>query len=430
MVGIKTASTGPRRITLLAISKLQKQARSVGKEQYVWDTDVRGFGCRASPNGRLSWCFQYWKGGVGGKSERISFGAVSLDEARANAEKLRADVNNASAGNGAYPVTRKKQRLIDQKAELQSPPLSECLSIYLRKNSTGNRYWKETKQYLERLITLLGENTKARDITKNDIRRIIDSYEDIGQHGAARLHFAAIRPFFRFLVTRDIISVSPVDTLPAPRICAPRDRVLTDDEIRLVWQATDELSYPFGPWYKILLLTAQRRNEVAGMQWCEIDLENGLWIVPKERTKNHVLHTVHLSPLACEIIKSIRAIKNPQASKTRAKEPYVFSTNGDAPISGFSKAKTQLDRLLPDIPEWRIHDLRRTAASGMARLGFQPHVIERVLNHVSGATGGLIGVYQRFDYLSDRKKAVFAWNDYIQRIADTKTSKTNVLPFR
>lgn len=207
-------------------------------------------------------------------------------------------------------------------------------------------------------------------------------------------------------------------------------------EARFASNLMRPMGYPFGPFYQLLLLTAQRREEVAAMSWPEMKLgkTEGEWIIPKERTKNGKEHLVHLSPSVVSILYGL-----PTISK------FVFTTNGTTPISGYSKAKAKLDKLIATEcasldagqsanfcqqifqSEWRVHDLRCTAASGMAELGFQPHIVERVLNHISGAQGGLVGVYQRFEYADERKRALEAWGNRVTEIASGKTCETNVV---
>ena len=149
------------------------------------------------------------------------------------------------------------------------------------------------------------------------------------------------------------------------------------------------------------------------MLWKEIDHDKQVWTIGKERTNNKKTHTLDLSPRALVLIPSERLLDC----------PFVFSTTGHSAPSGFSKAKARLDKGMAAIlgdafQHWRTHDLRRTAASGMAALGFQPHVIERVLNHLSGAQGGLVGVYQRHEYSEERKRALMTWSEYVAKIVN------------
>jgi integrase len=230
---------------------------------------------------------------------------------------------------------------------------------------------------------------------------------------------AGLRPFFKWCVRRKIIATSPAEKIDAPKMPNARDRVLSEEEIKFFWLATSTLDSIHGAFHRVLLLTVQRREEVAGMRWSELDVEKGMWTIPKERTKNGKEHLVHLSPQALACLP------------VRGDSVFVFpSQGGQTSISGYSKAKRKLDSSLRFSKPWRVHDLRRTAASGMAALGYQPHIIERVLNHVSGAQGGLVGVYQRYEYLEDRKRALLAWGNHVEALISDKPAIRNVVPFR
>jgi integrase len=220
---------------------------------------------------------------------------------------------------------------------------------------------------------------------------------------------AATRKMFAWAVARDIIAASPCAGVKPPSPEQPRDRVLNDDELRLVWLAADQIGWPFGPLVQLLALTGQRRDEVARMRWEEIDLENRLWTLPTERTKNNKRHEVPLSVPAVDILKSAPRL---------AGSDLIFTTNGATPVSGYSKAKRALDALLaPDTPHWTLHDLRRTCASGMARLGINLPVIEKVLNHASGSFAGIVGVYQKHSFADEKRRALEAWGRHIQKLA-------------
>jgi integrase len=195
--------------------------------------------------------------------------------------------------------------------------------------------------------------------------------------------------------------------------------------------------------FKLLLLTAQRRDEVGGARWPEIDLDKRLWTIPRERAKNDRAHEVHLSELALEILSELPKISRSRADGAGSEpSPYLFTTSGERPVSGFSKAKERLDghmlNLLrvelgqagrdPDaaIEPWILHDLRRTAATGMARLNIAPHVVDRILNHVSGTIRGVAAVYNRHAYLEERKSALEAWSRYVESLV--RSTPANVLP--
>jgi len=244
---------------------------------------------------------------------------------------------------------------------------------------------------------------------------------------------AVLRRFFNWTVEREIITASPMAGLKAPTAETARDRALNDEEIRLFWAGCDKLGWPFGPMFKLLLLTAQRRDEVRGMEWTEIEpREKRVWAIPREKAKNDRAHEVSLSELAIEIIDGLPRMSRPRTDSAGSEpSPYVFTTNGERPVSGFSKAKERLDKHMlellcaelgeagkdpgkAEIDGWILHDLRRTAATGMARLNIAPHVVDWILNHVSGTIRGVAAVYNRHAYLEERRAALEAWGRYVE----------------
>ena len=223
---------------------------------------------------------------------------------------------------------------------------------------------------------------------------------------------AAVRSLFSWCGAQAILSVSPCAGVKPPTAERSRDRVLSDDELRLVWQAADQVGWPFGPLVQLLALTGQRRDDVGRMQWSEIDIEKRLWALPAGRVKNNQLHQVPLSDAALDVLKGAPQI---------AGSPFVFTTNGIAPSSAYSKNKRRLDALLPaDLPAWRLHDLRRTAASGMARLNINLPVIEKILNHSSGSFAGIVGVYQRHSFADEKRAALEAWGNFVAALVESK----------
>lgn len=404
------------RINSKLLDRYRVSAKETGRTVFVWDKTLQGFGAKFTPKERISWVVQRWMGGKDGQSKRVVIGAypsMDLDAAKAEAGKL-------IAGH------RQGQELPDRRVRVQAArkainaiPISQAIELYVKRNGTPGRYWAELQQALVReLQGSLGKDTPVEKISKADVRHLLESKLDAGHDGAARNLYAQLRPFFAWCIDREIIATSPINGIAAPKPLKARDRVLTDDELKRFWQATEALGWPFCPFYRMLLLTAQRREEVAGMRWDEI--EGDRWIIPAERTKNGKEHLVHISTQATEVLEGV-------LKQSKSTDDLVFSTTGTTPISGYSRGKARLDALMADaggeeVKPWRIHDLRRTAASGMAGLGFQPHVIERVLNHVSGAQGGLVGVYQRYEYAEDRKRALQAWGNHLVSLFDAKTT--------
>jgi integrase len=165
------------------------------------------------------------------------------------------------------------------------------------------------------------------------------------------------------------------------------------------------MGWPFGPLFQLLLVLGQREDEIAGMRWSDLDLVRGVWTLPREASKSDRLNQVPLPALARQIIEQL----------PRTGSELVFSTTGSTPVSGFSKAKKRCDQL-SGVTGWRLHDLRRTVASGMARLKVEPWVVEKVLNHQTGQLSGVAGVYNRWGYFDEKQEALERWATDLQRI--------------
>ena len=268
---------------------------------------------------------------------------------------------------------------------------------------------------LDREVTPKWRGRKIQDIARRDVVEVLDGLMDRGVGRMTNMVFSVLRKLFRWCVERDVIAVSPCTGMRPPCPEASRDRVLNDGELKRFWAATDALGYPFGPMFKLLLVTGQRLGEVAGIIWTEIHLDERIWSLPRQRAKNDRAHEVPLSDLAIEIVESL-----PKSDRETA---LVFTTTGKTPVSGFSRAKRHLDaamRVQPDqqaIPPWTLHDLRRTVATGMQRLGITPQVTEAVLNHKSGTIRGVAAVYARHDYAQEKRDALDAWAQRLVSVA-------------
>ena len=259
----------------------------------------------------------------------------------------------------------------------------------------------------------------VNNITRRDALDMLDRVIDGGSPVAANRALTVAKTFFNWCIARDLIASSPCVGVRPPTAERSRDRVLSDDELRLVWQAArGGAGWPYGQMVQLLALTGARRDEVARMQWSELDFKQCLWTLPRERVKNDRSHTVPLSPLAISIIKDVPRIAG----------PHVFTKDGKTASSGYSLGKRRLDALLPaEIPAWRLHDVRRTVATGLAKLGINLPVIEKVLNHASGSFAGIVGVYQHHEFADEKRAALEAWSNHVaQLIADNPAKVVNL----
>jgi integrase len=409
-------------ITKTSVDAARREAQARGKTLYRWDTETRGFGFYATRTGVCSYFIEYRLGGRGTPSKRVTLGQHGVftpDQARKLAKE---ELGKVARGTDVSQVKK------DERSKLTAASFQDLAERYFAVNGklekTGewkSRHWRETHGQIHQLaFPVFGDKTLA-SITRAQIAALIDETK-VRSHSTARNLFGALRPIFLWAAEGGAIEQSPMTGLRGPKPVKSRERVLSDDEIKALWQAAGAESWPFENVFKMWLLTAQRRNEVSGMRWREIDLDAGTWTIAKERSKNGKAHRVDLSP------ESVRML-------VKTTDDLVFSTTGTTPVSGFSKVKLRVDARMKELlgdkfEPWRIHDLRRTAASGMAALGFQPHVIERVLNHVSGVQGGLVGVYQRHEYRDERKRALLAWGAHVERLTGREAAPSNVVAMR
>jgi integrase len=280
----------------------------------------------------------------------------------------------------------------------------------------------------------LAQRWATRPVTEidgDDIHAVIDEAQRHGIPGTKRRtkglsdargrHLArALSKFFSWVHKRRLIKLNPCSGVGAPPPPPARERVLTPAEIKLVWQASAKLGGPFGAMVQLLLLTGQRRDEVARMERAELAAD-GLWSMPGTRVKNRRPHAVPLPDTALKIVRSMPVMDGCR---------FVFSTNTRSPISGFSKGKAQLDAQMLALAQqanpaavltpWRLHDLRRTFVTGAVEIGIQPHVVEAVVNHVSGHKGGVAGTYNRSELLPERRAALQRWATHVQGIVSGK----------
>jgi integrase len=243
----------------------------------------------------------------------------------------------------------------------------------------------------------------AAQITRAEAVNTLDTLLKAGKIAMAGRVMAYARAAFRWAQKRGKVPANPFADLPVSSCSTERDRVLTDAEIVSIWQATADLGEPFGPLVKMLILTLQRREEVAGMRWTELSNDLTTWTIPSVRMKNGQAHRVHLPDPARAALSSVTRIIGCD---------FVFTTTGLSAASGFSRVKKKLDRL-SGVEGWRLHDLRRTGVSKLAELGFDPLVLDKLLAHKPAALKGVASVYQRHDFANDRAAALASWAAHV-----------------
>ena len=295
----------------------------------------------------------------------------------------------------------------EKKASKRKPPrlfpdsVDEFIELYAKPK---NRGWAETRRLLKQNAEPHLKYLTLEEITRHHVIDVLDAVIARGAPTQANRTLAAIRKLFNWSLDRGLIDHNPVTGLKPPAKEVSRDRVLTDQEIKKVWAAWDQIGWPFGPLFKLLLVTGQRRSEVASMKWT--DISDGIWTIPREIAKNDRTHDVPLTPLALDILDGL-----PRHARTQ----LIFTMNGRNPVSGFGKLKEKTDEQ-SGVTDWRLHDLRRTAASGMARLGVAPHIVEKILNHSSGVISGVAAVYNRHGYESEKRSALELWDTHLAEL--------------
>lgn len=403
------------------ITKTAVDAMAPGsRDAFLWDTEVRGFGLKVTKAGSRVYILQYRMGGRGTTTQRYTIGKHGSpwtpESARTEAKRLLQRVDQGENPMAAY---KEAQRISTELAF--EAFASRFLEDYVRHE------WRKSYGFAESILRLhvtpVLKGKPLPSITRADLVALLDKIPP-EKPALRRNVYAVVRRLFRWAVGRGI-ERSPLEGFEAPSAAASRDRTLADWELRLAWIASGQLGYPFGPMCRLLTGTGQRRDEVSGLDWKELDRATARWVLPGERAKNGVANIIHLSkPMVAELDAIAGGDKWPRRG-------LVFTTTGKTPVSGYSRAKSRLDRLMlkiaakeateagddpthVEIAPWRIHDFRRTMATGMQRLGIRFEVIEACENRISGTSKkGVAGTYQRHDWATEKMQAFDRWGAHV-----------------
>jgi len=386
-------------------TKAIEAAKPSDNRREIPDPALSGLYLVIQPSGVKSWALRYR---YAGKPKKLTLGrwpVMGLADARAAASEAIEAVEH-----GKDPsAVKKRTKAARMEAQLsERDKIKTLVEQFSKRHLSTLKSGETVKRELNRHVVAIWGERDIHDIAKRDVIDLLDAIADSGRVVTANRVRAYLNKFLSWCVERDIIDQSPAMGVKPVAKEKSRDRVLSDDEIILFWKACSHEGQPWGHLGKMLLLTGQRLGEVVNMT--DREVSGDLWHLEADRTKNGRSHDVPLSEAAQDVLGAVERVKGNAG--------YIHTTTGESALQGYHKGRNHIaERMVEiagqEIPHWTFHDLRRTAATGMARLGIPVRVTEAVLNHVSGTGGGIVGVYQRHDYADEKRKALEAWAHFV-----------------
>ena len=380
-------------LTQIGIDRLKPS----NQRQEIPDAGLSGLYLVVQPTGIKSFAVRYRYDGRPRKLTIGRFPQLSIQEARIRAREA---LERLSYGD-------------DPGRQKDNPERFEAaFSIFMQRHVSQTKGTYETNRIYKHDLLPKFKGTYLSQVARRDVISLLDDIVDRGSPIMANRVLAVLRKFFSWAVARDLTRSNPCEGVTPPSKQTSRDRILNDVEIRVFWQACNELKYPYGTYFKFLLLSAQRRTEVSEMTFEELDGDE--WVIPPQRAKNGQRHRVPITAEMRSLLKS-----------TGRNSGYIFTVSGNHPINNLGRAAARLRKKMSAIAdvsgvslmeEWKPHDLRRTAASGMAKCGVFQEVIERVQNRISGKFAGVAGIYNRYDYEKEKREALAGWSQEIERV--------------
>jgi integrase len=429
------------KLTDLAVKRL-KAPRGVQVDYF--DLSLPSFGLRVTgptprtPDGRKSW-FAFYR--LGSQQRRLTFQppypGLGLADARQQAREAFQAV-----GRGEDPASKQralwaeKRRLAERGPDTVENVFAEFMKRHMAGKERAPGYIAGVRRNFDNHVLPYWRGRLIGSITRRDVIELLDRIIDAGKASAGQMRkqggpYAANRTrgaiikLFNWSIQRGIVETSPAAMVEKPGTERSRDRVLSDAELKLIWCATEALTYPWRPYFRLLIATGQRREETARIRWRDIDEAEAIWLIPAEATKADRAHAVPLSRLALASLSEC-----PQGggyvftTRRQTRRPGMKGEPGEAPLGAFGKAKTVLDAEIARIaaetgaplPQpWTIHDLRRTATTTLGRLGVARFIQQRILNH---ADRGVTAVYDRYSYLPEKRAALDRWAKHIETLVN------------
>lgn len=446
----------------MAASKINKsavdQAKPGERDAFIWDRDIPGFGLKVTPAGGKVYVFQYRIAAPGEAARTTAkrytigkHGPLTPDQARKRAKELAALVTQGidprqQELDAKAAIERQSAEQAEQQRRATDLEFGRIADLWLTDYETtpkprGGKRSAASVRLAKTVVDVhLRPNLAGKpmpDIGRDDLEPIIDAIPAANQ-AMRRTVYVYASVLWGWAVRRRHATENPLLAMEKPAAPEARERHLKDWELLAVWNAAAVLPSPFDAFMRLLILTGQRRGEAAGMMWSELDRDSATWTIPKGRAKNDRAHIV---PLASTVVAELdRLALKAMGGEWPGKAPvwpvngHVLTTTGKTPISGLSKAKLVLDTALAKarkddgndpLEHWRLHDLRRTMATGLQKLGVRFEVTEAVLNHISGARSGVAGVYQRHEWGPEKRAALDAWAAHV--VALGKKPGSNVM---
>ena len=401
----------------VAVAKPRRTAGGLVRAEFP-DAGCSGLYLVVQPTGAKSWAFRFHQQGVTGKKTLGSAGpgGLTLSAARAAAALLRHRLERDGERPNVTPVTP-ATALSGGGGQTVESAVAAFLELHARRKNRASTAGAAERTF-NRLVLPAWRGRAIADIRRRDVIDLVEHVATDRPYLANRL-LAVLSKFFGWLLSRDMLAMSPCAGVKRPHVEKARKRTLSDIELGALLRAADR-SHPSERAVWILALTGCRRSEAGRMKWACLDTKRRTWTIPAEDSKNRLEHVVALSSQAWAII---------DAQPRLANCPYVFSAHGRGPVNDWDQTKKRLSRLAKlDEKGWRLHDLRRTCAVGLQGLQVPVPVIERALNHRSGTFQGIVGVYQVHDYANEVRLALQQWGDRVEQLVFGE--KPSVVPIR